>query len=136
MKVVRNHLIKDKLSNSGTQDSVNSIDDEDVRGEHITEIHLSQKIKHHVELFDRWETTNKVDYSNPRLMRSTRSTLLPPITISSPKLGAVRGYESEMHESLELPQKILKEMKKQRRGRNLPTMKLRSHAPSHKTAIF
>lgn len=137
MTIAANRLILQHLVIDTSIDSDSPFDNNDIRGEFIAEVAMasSQKLMQQASIYDRWETTNKIVFMSPKTM-TPRGTILSPIIKQSPKSEGNRGYEFEMRQSLELPQKLIKDFGKQRCGRNFPNLKLKSLTPTHKTSIL
>ena len=137
MTIAANRLILQHLVIDTSTDSDSLYDNDDIRGEFIAEVAMasSQKFKQQASISDRWEAVSKIDFMSPKTM-TPRSTLLSPIIKQSPKSEGNRGFEFEMRQSLDHPHKLLRDSGKQRSGRNLPSLKLKSLTPTHKIPIL
>ena len=80
---------------------------------------VGPKANQHFLQFNRWETTNKLDFSEPSTRPPRRLLPLePPVQVKVQKRDTKFGiYESEAHSALEAPQRIIRELKALKRQR-------------------
>lgn len=136
--VAANRLLLQQLEIDTSYDFDSPYENDEIRGEYITEILLatSQKLLSQTEVCDRLESTDITNFSITKAHSKGKGTHTPltPIPKLSPKSGGNRVYELDLHQSLELPLINLKDLRKQRKGRNLPSLKLTTPVTTHKTS--
>ena len=121
MTISTNRLILEQLTTGASDDPYSIFDDDEIRGEFITEVALfsSKALQNPVAVSERWEVARKNSISNFKPM-TTRSNLLSPIISTSTKFPRL-AFESEILQSSESPRPS-KSMTRQGHGRNLPRL--------------
>lgn len=121
MTISTNRLILEQLTTGASDDPYSIFDDDEIRGELITEVALisSKALQNSAAVSERWEVARKNSISNFKTM-TTRSNLLSPIISTSTKFPTL-AFESETLQSSESPRPS-KSMTRQGHGRNLPRL--------------
>lgn len=134
MTASANRLILQHLASIPSSSS--PFDDDEIRGEFITEVALasSKKSKLQIEIFDRFETT-KNDFLTPRFM-NMRGTLLSPITQSAPRSVESRQFEGDSRQPLSPTLRCSQDLKRSRPGKIIQNLKLKSLTPTNINTLY
>lgn len=136
MTASANRLILQHLVSIPSSELSSPFDDDDIRGEFITEVALasSKKSKLQIEIFDRFETT-KNEFLTPRFM-NMRGTLLSPITQSAPRSVEGRQFETDSRQPLSPTLRCSKDLKRSRPAKIIQSLKLKSLTPTKTTTLY
>jgi hypothetical protein len=129
MTASAHRLILQHLVSIPSSELSSPFDDDEIRGEFITEVALasSKKSKLQIEVNDRFETKN--EYLTPRF--NNMRPLLSPITKSAPRSAESRQFEIESRQPLSPNLRCSKDLKRSRPGKAIQSMKLKSLTPTN-----